>query len=269
MFKISTAKGDWDAFNAGAYGCKYGKEPGKAVELEAGYTENIVCPWPGDYRIEVSGDLKTITLTTDTPNPNPGGPTKVYLRGEMNGWGAPAEWEMTYAEGSYYFNCTGEQMVLAGQTFKIADANWTEINYGVEEGAIVIQDDVAIWEPNGKDAKFEADWNGGMKFTIQEDGTALQHGYRYSRKRHRRHRGLRQRSSRILQSPGCARSQCRERSLHSKAGQQGKQSPREVSNPSKHNRKDSAPRGLFYVFNPCRMILNITYPSTLNALQSQ
>lgn len=91
----------------------------------------------------------------------------------MNGWGAPAEWEMTYAEGSYYFNCTGEQMVLAGQTFKIADANWTEINYGVEEGAIVIQDDVAIWEPNGKDAKFEADWNGGVKFTIQEDGTAL------------------------------------------------------------------------------------------------
>ncbi len=173
MFKISTAKGDWDAFNAGAYGCKYGKEPGKAVELEAGYTENIVCPWPGDYRIEVSGDLKTITLTTDTPNPNPGGPTKVYLRGEMNGWGAPAEWEMTYAEGSYYFNCTGEQMVLAGQTFKIADANWTEINYGVEEGAIVIQDDVAIWEPNGKDAKFEADWNGGMKCTIQEDGAAL------------------------------------------------------------------------------------------------
>ncbi len=54
---------------------------------------------------------------------------------------------MTYAEGSYYFNCTGE-MVLAGQTFKIADANWTEINYGVEEGAIVvIQDDAAIWEP--------------------------------------------------------------------------------------------------------------------------
>ena len=68
MFKISTAKGDWDAFNAGAYGCKYGKEPGKAVELEAGYTENIVCPWPGDYRIEVSGDLKTCLLYT-SPSP--------------------------------------------------------------------------------------------------------------------------------------------------------------------------------------------------------
>lgn len=174
MFKISTAKGSWDAFNGGAYGCNYGDEPGKAVELEAGYSKNIVCPWPGDYKIEVAGDLKTITLTTETPNPNPsGGATEVFLRGEMNGWGSPEEWKMTYVDGTYYFNCTGEQVILAGQTFKIADAAWTKVNYGVEEGAVVIQDDAAIWVSDGKDAKFEADWKGGVKFTIQEDGTAL------------------------------------------------------------------------------------------------
>ena len=94
MFKISTAKGDWDAFNAGAYGCKYGKEPGKAVEFEAGYTEK--------HRMPLARRLQNRSIRRPedhhphhrhTPNPNPGGPTKVYLRGEMNGWGAPAEWE--------------------------------------------------------------------------------------------------------------------------------------------------------------------------------
>ncbi len=53
------------------------RNPARQSSLRQDTRKNIVCPWPGDYRIEVSGDLKTITLTTDdTPNPNPGGPTK-------------------------------------------------------------------------------------------------------------------------------------------------------------------------------------------------
>lgn len=53
--------------------------------------------------------------------------TGIYLRGEMNGWAAQPEWEFssTATEGVYEL-----RDVSINGSFKIADADWGEVNYG-------------------------------------------------------------------------------------------------------------------------------------------
>lgn len=77
QFRISSSYGTWIAFNCEALWCQYGNTPGVEVPLELGIEANIVCPWKGDYKIVVSADLSTITLTTDTPKPS-GTPPHLY-----------------------------------------------------------------------------------------------------------------------------------------------------------------------------------------------
>ncbi len=128
QFKISTAFGEWTEFNGGALTCDYGKEAGKAVELVPG-DANIATPWIGDYTITVAGDLSTITLSTDTPAPT--GPALIYVRGEMNSWGADEAWAFTQkGENLYKFEFAEDQSIVAGESFKIADATWGAINMG-------------------------------------------------------------------------------------------------------------------------------------------
>ncbi|MDE6027235.1 MAG: hypothetical protein K2G23_04140, partial [Muribaculaceae bacterium] len=139
MFKISTtcdpATADavdagWTAFDEGVRGCDYGTEPGVEVALEEGYTMNINTPWEGNYTITVAGDLSTIILTTDTPKPE--GPVAIYLRGDMNGWGADEAWMMTPTEDEnvFKFVCAEDQEIAVGDAFKIADASWAKYNIG-------------------------------------------------------------------------------------------------------------------------------------------
>lgn len=156
--KISTATGkgaaegdEWNVFNAGALTCKYGNEQGVEVALEAG-DQNISAPWEGDYTVTVSGDLSKITLSTKTPKPQ--GAVELYLRGDMSGWGDDAAsldpWKLTPVEGKenvYTFVCGEDQMIRAGQGFKISTSNWSKINLGVaNEGDIVLIDDMSIWK---------------------------------------------------------------------------------------------------------------------------
>ncbi|MDE6027421.1 MAG: hypothetical protein K2G23_05080, partial [Muribaculaceae bacterium] len=123
QFKISTVSGTWDDFNSGVYGCDYGNEPGVAVTLEAGYDDNIIAPWKGDYTITVAADLSTITLTTSTPKPGDDVIIPVFLRGDMNSWGAPAEGQLEgLSQTLYKFVCAEDQAISEGETFKFADA---------------------------------------------------------------------------------------------------------------------------------------------------
>lgn len=142
MFKISTSFGDWDTFNEGALGCGeagYGKENGAVVALMP-WGENTVCPWAGDYDIEVAADLSTIKLYTTTPEPADKF-TAVYLRGGMNEWGTDEAWKMATTDGEVYtFTCAEGQVIPAGESFKFADATWGVINLGVEDGSEVILD---------------------------------------------------------------------------------------------------------------------------------
>lgn len=59
----------------------------------------------------------------------PGQPTGIFLRGGMNDWGAPAEWEFLttdVANVSRIEYCE----IPKGTEFKAADANWASINLG-------------------------------------------------------------------------------------------------------------------------------------------
>lgn len=164
VIKISTAMGDWDAFNGGALTCTYPDDKmGQPVELAPG-DGNILMPWGGHYVITVAGDLSTITLTTDTPQP----PTVIYLRGNMNDWNAVDEWQFTTEDGDLYkFTCSGEQLIAEGVTFKIADANWAKVNYGVEQAGDILPLDVEMpLVYNAKDISLTEDWNGVCWFQL-------------------------------------------------------------------------------------------------------
>lgn len=152
QFKISTAAGDWDSFNAGAYDCGeegYGNEVGVARPLYANSNAaNIECPWKGNYTITVAGDLSTVTLNTDTPNP--GDKVTLYMMGDMNDWAPADAWKLNDVEGHdnmWNLTCSDEMVVTAGEGFKISTDGWAKYNIGVnrEDGI----DQVFLEVPTG------------------------------------------------------------------------------------------------------------------------
>ncbi|MDE7462152.1 MAG: chitobiase/beta-hexosaminidase C-terminal domain-containing protein [Muribaculaceae bacterium] len=169
QFKISTDCGDWDSFNVNSYGCDYGDEPGLTVYLETPWDNNIICPWKGNYKIVVSGDLSTITLTTDTPNPE--GPTPIYIRGDMNNWDAVEEWELeSISSNIWRFVCNEEQSIPKDWAFKIADADWYKINIGGDGGAIPFENTSEVF--NGgypANLTFSDVFNGVLWLRIDEE----------------------------------------------------------------------------------------------------
>lgn len=129
-FKLSTAKGDWDTFNANALSVQGGNINDKGTYPLVAWGENTVLPWQGNWTVKVAPDLSTITVDTDTPKPTDY--PDIYLRGDMNSWGAPDAWKFSTTDGNIYTlkNVT----ITAGQGFKVADANWAPINYGGQAG---------------------------------------------------------------------------------------------------------------------------------------
>lgn len=178
QFKISTVSGAdaedaWAAFNGGALTCVYGDAIDVAVALEPG-DANIATPWKGDYTITVAGDLSTVTLHTDTPEP-PKGATPIFLRGDMNSWGAPAEWELKPLEGNegvYSMTCGEGMLIAVGESFKIADADWNKINLGGGSETVVPLDaDFPVF--GGADPAnltLAAEWNGVAYLDLRTEG---------------------------------------------------------------------------------------------------
>ena len=163
-FTISPAfDGTWDGWKATSLTAVYGDVPGVAVPLVAG-GDNILTPCQGDYDVVVAGDLSTITLTTDTPQPE----VKVYLRGDMNGWlneGINDElgesWRLQNVDGNIWkFECKDDQKVLAGESFKIADAGWAKYNYGSDGEALLMEVETTLYFNSIGNITFEEDWNG-------------------------------------------------------------------------------------------------------------
>lgn len=172
QFKLSTVAGSWDDFNGGALGCNYGEVPGVTVELEEGNDNNIEAPWKGDYTITVSGDMKTITLTTETPNPGPQLP-ELYLRGDMNSWGAPEEWKFeTLSMTTFKFVCGEDQSIKVGEGFKVADADWNKYNFGAGDDPTILLDmDNEIFAGGSSgNLALEEEFNGVVYFVIDLNG---------------------------------------------------------------------------------------------------
>lgn len=156
-FTLFKTLGDWDNDHLT---CQYGEKPGVVVDLEDG-KDNIVTPWLGDYTVTVSGDMKTLTLATNSPKPA----QHVYLRGGMNGWGAPEEWEMTPIDKeqmTFKFTCSGEQQIVPGEEFKVADASWGKYNFGA------LADDEGNADDLTMDIEADLDYNSGANLKVDE-----------------------------------------------------------------------------------------------------
>lgn len=160
QLKMSKTKGDWDAFNGGALYCSVdASQLGQPIALVNG-NGNILTPWPGDYTITVSGDYSTATFTTTTPKPVE--KIDIYVRGNMNGWGASDDWKFQTDDYIHYsLTCK----IAAGEMFKIADANWSRVNYGGEAAYGTYS-----WWYNGSDSKFSSDFEGTISFTLDNPG---------------------------------------------------------------------------------------------------
>ena len=173
-FKISTAKGTWDEFNAGAVTCALTEDKlGTAIELTAG-DGNINTPWEGEYTLVVNKEVTTLTATTTTEKPS--GFPKIYLRGEMNEWGAPDAWQMETSDGIvFWFDCQGETVIPNGTKFKIADAGWANYNYGAGD-AITPFEEALVWNAGGDDGVMATDdgesYTGTIKAEIPTPGEA-------------------------------------------------------------------------------------------------
>ncbi len=170
-FKISTAFGDWASFNEAALTCDYGKEAGVTKELVAG-DSNISAPWKGDYTIEIAGDLSTIKLTTTTPPPS--GPTPLFLRGAMNGWGAPEEWQLqpqNDANTIYKLVFSDDMVIAAGDEFKVADADWGSMNYGAgEDGSVYDEVEAEMFNKSNTNFTATEEFTGVAWVNLDLDG---------------------------------------------------------------------------------------------------
>ena len=162
--KISTAYGDWDTFNAAAVACTLNEENlGTEVAL-APSEGNIVLPWTGDWTIVVNEAVTTLKATTTTPKPTS---IDLYVRGDMNNWGADDNWKFSTTDDPTVltFNCDGDHTILAGQGFKIADGSWGQYNYGTSD--VIIPDEFGTeWNYNGGNAMVESDFNGVIEFHV-------------------------------------------------------------------------------------------------------
>lgn len=170
QFKVSKNNSTaWDgegAYNAGAL---YPSTPfDDTVYSPNGQTvttvtngENISLPANGRYTITISADLSTMTAKANFSKPTTA--TPVFVRGAMNGWGSPADWQLTYddATQSYSIDCT----INANVEFKVADASWGNINYSTN-GTITTFGEPITAIYNQQNSKFDETFTGTITLKI-------------------------------------------------------------------------------------------------------
>ncbi len=173
-FKMSSAMGTWDEFNAAALyaaGLLDEANLGKPVSLEINGGKNNAVPWKGDYTLVISEDLTSITATTTTLKPV--GFTPIYLRGDMNEWldGADKDkkslGQMETSDGiTYWFDCKDATKIAAGTAFKIADADWSAYNYSAADVIYPIDEPVEWKYDNQENGVMYDDYTGTIKIEI-------------------------------------------------------------------------------------------------------
>lgn len=174
--KISTVAGSWDDFNAAAlYFEPTAENVGAELPITNNGEPNINMPWKGDWTITISADRTVAVCTTTTPAPS--GAPAVYVRGVVNNWGSPDTWKFELTKESadeytYMFYCAAEKgTLLPTSSFKIADADWGNINYG-GAGKIAAADMVAT-KPvtlnyNASDMSVAVPFTGTLEFILKK-----------------------------------------------------------------------------------------------------
>ena len=141
-FKISTAKGSWDEFNAGNLTPDAAIENGKAVNLSVNKDGgNIVLPWAGVWTVTVAGDFSTLTASTETPEPAPVYPEAIFAIGNINelNWSTSEGVAFSHkADGVYEGSFKVDNVDNGYGYFQFATtlgADWDAVNAGTRYGA--------------------------------------------------------------------------------------------------------------------------------------
>lgn len=173
---ISTGKSTSDdpfAFDRNTLWCgesDYGGKPGVTVPLMTKpYTKYILCPWPGDYDVTVAGDLSTIIMETDTPQPFL--PEDLYIFDCSVGEFRP-EWRLTRLvkeEGIYTFTCGEDQQISEGESFIIYGYD-PFTNVGGSGELVMLDSETPVWRNTNQTLlKMGEDWNGVLWLKIEYD----------------------------------------------------------------------------------------------------
>ena len=141
-FKISTAKGSWDEFNAGNLAVDAAITNGGTVNLSVNKDGgNIVLPWAGVWTITVAGDFSKLTAKTETPRPD-NFPATIYMVGHDGAWDPANPLEIAGEYGVY----TMEGVEFTNTEFKISTSkgDWNAFNTNCYD---VVNNPIAIGEP--------------------------------------------------------------------------------------------------------------------------
>lgn len=92
----------------------------------------------------------------------------IYLRGAMNGWGSPAEWQFEQDKDDNTWILKNVS-VKAGEEFKVADSAWGPLNLGAD-GAVktvsVGEKTILFGGNNPQNLKLDKDFKGDVKLSL-------------------------------------------------------------------------------------------------------
>lgn len=140
-FKASTVSTtSWDTYNANAYAtgnATFGEAvypDGQTLPMQV-WGEDQLLPYAGTYTITL--DFNKMEMTAKSlSGPSTEAPV-IYVMGAMNNWTAADTWKFTNKSwdsatgtGEWTIECT----INAGTEFKIADANWSDVDFGGAQG---------------------------------------------------------------------------------------------------------------------------------------
>lgn len=129
---------------------------GKPMPLAGPGAGNFIAPWKGDWKLEISSDLKTVTLTTTTPKPE----TTYHLVGDNPiGWGASDKWKFEKETDTVYWLDVTDDKKITGPTGNIniiQNSSW-EVWWGANSKPITASESASewIWQANGTGKSFE------------------------------------------------------------------------------------------------------------------
>ncbi len=149
-FKVSNAKGTWDAFNVGCFVVDDANS--NVIKPNVTYTvtpgvgnvnNNLTVARKGTYTLEITkeGEQYKVTLVGEPDPIEAPAATDVYLRGGFTGidWPAVDAYKFTDcgAEGSARKYTLYVKDAISG-AFKVADGSWGSVNFGVGAGTAAI-----------------------------------------------------------------------------------------------------------------------------------
>lgn len=156
-FKVASE--DWETVNLGGDGSTYAV--GESVALESPGNDVTVT-------VETDGTYIFSMNASDSDNPSVAvfesgmyGDTEIFIRGNYNDWGADAP--MSF-DGSFTYS--QELQLSAGElVFKVADADWADINKGASVNGNIIT--------FGNRLQLETNGAGDLTLEVPTDGTYL------------------------------------------------------------------------------------------------